>query len=236
MSFRKKIRYTLKALEAWQTVADALGWKRSFQKGRPLDGEGRPIPWYTYPAIEFIRGLRLNECRVFEYGSGNSSIFWAQRVSEISAVENNPAWADEVRSQNIENLKVITSIGREDYVKAPFSVGGTFDIVIVDGRYRKDCAGIAVDVVGDDGMIIFDNADWYPEACELIRSKDWYQIDFTGLGPINSYVWTTAVFIKSSNKLGRDSSFKPSGGNPDGAVSKPPHHDAAIAYQSPVDA
>jgi hypothetical protein len=216
MNFRTKIRYLLKAREAWKIIADLLGWKQSFQKGRPIDGNGKAIPWYTYPAIEFIRGLRLNECRVFEYGSGNSSVFWAQRVNQIFAVENDPTWADEVRSQNIKNLHVITSTDRDDYVKTPFSLGGNFDIVIIDGRYRKDCVYTAIDVVGDDGMIIFDNADWYPEACKLIRLKGWYQIDFSGLGPINPYAWTTAVFIKSSNKFGRDSSFKPSGVNLDG--------------------
>lgn len=217
MSFRKKIRYALKAREAWKIFVDAFGWKHSFDAGRPLDCEGRPIPWYTYPAIEFIRGLRLNDCRVFEYGSGNSSIFWAQRVSHIYAVENDSAWADEVRSKKIKNLNVVTSNNREDYVNTPLSIGGMFDIVVVDGRYRNDCAGIAVDVVRDDGMIIFDNADWYPDACELIRSRDWSQIDFSGLGPINSYAWTTAVFIKSRNKFSRDSGFKPLGGNPGGA-------------------
>lgn len=218
MSFRKKIRYALKALEVWKIISEIQGWKHSFNQGRPLDGEGSPIPWYTYPAIEFLRGLRLNDCRVFEYGSGNSSIFWAQRVSHISAVENDPAWADEVRSKNTKNLNVITSISREDYVNTPLSLGGLFDIVIVDGRYRKDCASIAVDIVGNDGMIIFDNADWYPDACELIRSRGWYQIDFSGLGPINPYAWTTSIFIKSSNKFDRNSTPKPLGGNPEGVT------------------
>jgi hypothetical protein len=124
----------------------------------------------------------------------------------------------DIDEKKIENLKVITFTNREDYASSPFLVGGIFDIVIVDGRYRKDCAGIAVDVVTDDGMILFDNADWYPQACELIRSKGWYQIDFSGLGPINSYAWTTAVFIKSGNKFSRNSSFKPLGGNPEGAA------------------
>jgi SAM-dependent methyltransferase len=216
MRIKKKIRYALKAWEAWMLFIDIFGWKQSFEEGRPLDFEGMPIPWYTYPAIEFIRGLKLNDCRVFEFGSGNGSIFWAKRVKTVFAVENDPAWANEVRSKNIKNLNIITSLNREDYINAPYSVGGLFDIVIVDGRYRKACADVAVNVVAEDGLIIFDNADWYPDACELIRSKNWFQIDFSGLGPINSYAWTTAVFIKSTSKLGRNSSFKPLGWNPEG--------------------
>ncbi len=96
---------------------------------------------------------------------------------------------------------------RDDYVKTPFSLGGNFDIVIIDGRYRKDCAETAIDVVRDGGIIIFDNADWYPEVCELIRLKGWFQIDFSGLGPIAPFPWTTSVFIKSSVSFERNSTY-----------------------------
>lgn len=218
MNFRKWVRYILKMREAWGIISDALGWKRSFNEGRPLDGDGLPIPWYTYPAIEFIRALQLSECRIFEYGSGNSSAFWASRAKQVVAVENDSVWADEVRAMNIKNLTVITSESQADYVKAPLAIMESFDVVIIDGRYRKDCADVAAGIVGDDGMIIFDNADWYPEACELIRSKGWFQIDFSGLGPINPYAWTTSIFVKSSIKIKHSPKFSPIGGNPAGSV------------------
>lgn len=216
MSLRNWVRYVLKAHETWKVIAELLGWSRSFIEGRPLDRQGNPIPWYTYPAIEFLRNLQLDSCRVFEYGAGNSSLFWAQRVKQVVAVENDPSWADEVRARNVSNLMVITAVDKEDYVKTPVAVGGVFDILIVDGRYRTDCAAIAVDLVTDQGMIIFDNADWYPDACKLIRSKGWFQIDFSGLGPINPYAWTTSVFVKSNVKILHVPLFNPTGGNPEG--------------------
>ncbi len=212
MNLRKWVRYTLKAIEAWQLTADTYGWKRSLSEGRPLDGEGRPIPWYTYPAIEFIRTLQLDDSRVFEYGSGNSSFFWAQRVKQVIAVENNPVWAGEVRLKMVKNLTLITAEEKDAYVQAPLSVGGMFDIVVIDGRYRRECAVVATEAVGDHGMIIFDNADWYPDACSFIRSRGWFQIDFSGMGPINPYAWTTAVFIKSRLSFERSSSYALIGG------------------------
>lgn len=218
MGVRAWVRYLRKSRETWSVVSEVMGWGKSFKNFRPLDRNGDPIPWYTYPAIEFVRGLKLDDCKVFEYGSGNSSIFWAGRVGEIIAVENDPAWADEVRARGVKNLRVITSKVREEYINLPLAFGGGFDIVIIDGRYRKECAEIAVGVVNNNGMIIFDNADWYPEACGIIRSNGWFQICFSGLGPINSYAWTTAVFIKSSNKFPLNQDFRPLGGNPDGAV------------------
>lgn len=215
---RKRIRYALKARETWKVIADSLGWKRSFDERRPLDGQGNPIPWYTYPAIEYLRNLQLNDCRVFEYGSGNSSLFWAERVKQVVAVENNPAWADEVRARNVSNLMVITAVDKDEYVNTPLRVGGRFDIVIIDGRHRTDCAAVAADLVDDQGLIIFDNADWYPKACILIRSKGWLQIDFSGLGPINPHAWTTSLFVRSSVRISHIPNFSPVGGNPDGAA------------------
>lgn len=216
MSLRNRARYILKAYETWQIIANLFGWKRSFNEGRPLDGQGKPIPWYTYSAIEFIRSLQLDECRVFEYGSGHSSLFWAQHARQVIAVENDAVWAEEIRAKFVSNLTVITSAEKDEYIKAPLTVGGGFDVVVIDGRYRKECAAIAADLVTDQGMIIFDNADWYPDACSLIRSKGWFQIDFSGLGPINPYAWTTSVFVKSCIKISHISKSNPTGGNPQG--------------------
>lgn len=218
MGLRQWIRYALKAREAWHVLSEQMGWRDSFQQGRPLAGDGSPIPWYTYPAIEFLRSLDLSACRVFEYGCGNSSWFWAERAKQVVAVENDPAWAEAVRGKNIPQLTVMVATEKQEYVNAPHAAGGVFDVVIIDGRHRTDCARLAADMVHDQGMIIFDNADWYAEACQHLRSKGWFQIDFSGLGPINPYAWTTAAFVKASVAIPRGAQVQPTGGNPAGAL------------------
>ena len=30
------------------------GWLNSMEKGEAVDKEGRPIPWITYPALDFL--------------------------------------------------------------------------------------------------------------------------------------------------------------------------------------
>ncbi len=216
MTIRSWVRYLRKSREAWGAIAQTMGWRRSFQEGRPLDEDGHAIPWYTYPAIEFLRSLDMRHCRVFEYGCGNSSIFLAKRVKEIVAAENDPNWAAEVGKFGIPNLTLITATEKDAYVQAPRAAGGRFDIIIVDGRHRRDCAEVAADLVKDDGFIIFDNADWYPSACESLRSRGWFQVDFSGLGPINPYAWTTSVFLRSPLSIGRAENVQPLGGNPSG--------------------
>ena len=214
---RKWIRYWAKSREAWQIICQLWGWERSFHEKRPVDGNGVPIPWYTYPAIEFLRSLDLRDRRIFEYGCGNSSLFLAGLAREVVSVENDPLWAQEVRQKRTPNLTIITAVDKGAYVSAPLTAGGVFDIVVVDGRHRKECALLACDVVSPQGMIIFDNADWYPSACDALRSSGWFQVDFSGLGPINPYAWTTSVFLHATVNFQRAKGVLPVGGNPAGA-------------------
>ncbi len=39
-----------------------------------IDNEIITIPWYTYPAIEYLLSIDLSEMDVFEYGCGNSRL------------------------------------------------------------------------------------------------------------------------------------------------------------------
>ncbi len=40
-----------------------------------LDQEGKPVPWITILAIGFLDAKAVNHLRIFEYGSGNSTIY-----------------------------------------------------------------------------------------------------------------------------------------------------------------
>ena len=56
-------------------------------------------------------------------------------------------------------------------------------------RSRKKKGGGAI-------MLILDNSDRYPNKLKFLKEKlGWMQIDFHGFGPINSYTWTTSIFI-----------------------------------------
>jgi hypothetical protein len=46
--------------------------------------------------------------RVFEYGAGNSSLWWASRVAEVVSVEHDAAWAELVQSRAPANLTVVS--------------------------------------------------------------------------------------------------------------------------------
>ena len=44
------------------------GWFRSVREMVSIGRDGEPLPWITYPAIEFIGSRISSEMKVFEFG------------------------------------------------------------------------------------------------------------------------------------------------------------------------
>ncbi len=121
------------------------------------DADGTAIPWMTYSAIEYLKQFDLSNRTVLEFGCGSSTEFWASRAKEVTSVENDRAWYDRQRGALRSNIKLIFAEAIEEYI-CPDSLGHQiYDIVVIDGRYRFDCATRAADWVTSDGVVILDN-------------------------------------------------------------------------------
>ena len=83
----------LAVLQFAQNYLVARGWNRE----GIVDGQNNPIPWYTYPAIEFLSTIVRKEWRVLEYGCGYSTLFWKAHVKQVVSVEHNAAFAESLR-------------------------------------------------------------------------------------------------------------------------------------------
>lgn len=176
------------------------------------------MPWYTYPAIEYVKSFDFSNRTIFEWGCGNSSIFWAKRCKRIISCEDSQYWFRHVMSQKRNNQDVILCADQTSYVKAIEKYGRIFDIIIVDGKYRSRCAGRAPHSLKNGGFIILDNADWYPEATWLLREQGFFQVDFSGFGPVNNYTWTTSMFFRYDSSLQKNADY--AGPQPVGGLSK----------------
>ena len=60
---------------------EQVGWFDSFFAQIAVDCNCKPIPWLTYPSIAFIDPRLSCEMSLFEYGSGNSTLWWAGHVA-----------------------------------------------------------------------------------------------------------------------------------------------------------
>jgi hypothetical protein len=161
----------------------------------PVAADGSPLPWYTYPAIEYCNQLNATSLNIFEYGSGNSSLYWAHKGAKVWSVEHDPVWYENMRTKSAQLCGLWLQTDRESYAASIKDVGLAFDIVIIDGAWRNECAAVALAYIRKDGLVILDNSDWYTDVAEFLRSHSFFQVDFNGFGPVNDYCWTTSVFL-----------------------------------------
>ena len=182
----------------YRILSREFGQYRSIASGQSIDRAGMPIPWYSYPAIEYIRQLDFSDKAVFEYGSGNSTLFWAARSKSVVAVEDDHAWYERVRQSLPDHVEYLLKPAKDDYVSAISNVAGPFDVIIIDGSHRYDCAVAALPHLASDGFVILDNSDWKTKTSQLLRDADLIEVDMSGFGPINGYTTTTSFYFTRS--------------------------------------
>lgn len=78
-----------------QLAASFIPWWGSFGADDELTKHS--VPWFTYPTVRFLRRHVRPQWRVFEFGSGASTIFFALRCQEVFAIEHDSLWAEKVQ-------------------------------------------------------------------------------------------------------------------------------------------
>lgn len=181
----------------FKILAFDYGQYRTMRKWECCDKNGNPIPWYTYPAIEFLNSIDMTGYNVFEYGSGFSSLYYADKAKHVTSVEDNEEWYSKLDIKNRNNLNVYL-MKDDDYASSISKFQKEFDLIVIDGVLRPDCVEPVLTYVKKNScsMIIFDNSDWYPNSIRRISSNlNWVRVPFRGFGPINNYCSETTVFI-----------------------------------------
>ena len=201
--FAKKVlpRQMQASLRNYRTLSFFYGQYRTIEKRESLGANGEPWPWYTYPAIDYLEQLDLSNKRVFEFGSGNSTLYWEKRCKSVAAVEDNGEWYSRIRGKLSGNTLYHYAANPGEYTSKIEESGECYDIIIVDGVYRRECAEVAHQWLAVDGFIILDNSDWHASSAQLLRDSGLIQVDFYGFGPINEYAWVTSIFFRREVSL-----------------------------------
>jgi len=178
-------------LSAWldrrRDGSRAAHWLRSLTAIHDLDGlVALDVPWWTYDAIDEVRAFLAARpaARVFEFGSGASTIWLARRAAEVTSVEHHRGWHARMVDQLsfAEDLAPVTlRLVEPDAVavEAPLyrsekagerhstfrayasAIGdepdARYDLVVIDGRARGACLEHAIPQLAPGGLIVFDN-------------------------------------------------------------------------------
>ncbi|MEX1178959.1 MAG: class I SAM-dependent methyltransferase [Nitriliruptor sp.] len=143
------------------------------------------LPWWSYRAIRAVdRFLELRPgATVFEFGSGASTPWLARRAATVHTVEHDTTFVPVVERilEGFDNVELhvvgappVSEVpgphvrsereGSEhldfsEYVATIDRVGGTYDLIVIDGRARVESLRRALPHVAADGAILFDDVE-----------------------------------------------------------------------------
>lgn len=205
-------------LDRWAARSRTGLWLRSLLSIYDLEDLLRyDVPWWTFEASDRVAGFLATrpDARVFEWGSGASTVWLSQRAGSVTSVEHDSGWAKLVRPVLPDHAVVrvvepVPATGRaeqvlsekagfegldfHDYVAALDDTDGTFDLMVVDGRARNACFLRAVSRLAPDGVLVFDNVDRERYRSAIAASPLPVEVEWTrGLTPALPYPTRTAL-------------------------------------------
>ena len=183
-----------------------IGWFKAFDTQQAVNANGEALPWVTYSFIDFIKDRLNKKQKVFEYGSGSSTLFYAKRVDRVVSVEHDESWFNKILNTKPQNAEMIfTKLERGgEYSKKAALLGEKFDIIIVDGRDRVNCCKESIHALSSSGVMVLDDSERpeYNEARLFLKENGFKELSFSGISPGLFYLKATSVFYKTENCLG----------------------------------
>lgn len=129
--------------------------KRLFNR-RPL------VPMISYRARKEIDRLLTPQTQMVEFGSGNSTPWFAARTASVLSIEDHPDWYAHV--QNTLQAMHINNVSHElrtaeNYADLSNVPDGSLDFALVDGTDREGCIHSVVPKLKKGAYLYLDNTD-----------------------------------------------------------------------------
>ena len=164
-------------------------------------------PWFVASAnADLEQRVAAGQIRsVLEFGSGGSTVFFAERGARVVSIEHQPKWRARVQAElSRRGLSAEIRLALPDqtpqaaiyrgrdkrsyraYVKAGTAAarqvfGGRVDCILVDGRARVACVRAALRYLRPGGVLVLDDAERgaYRDAAILLASRGFSSQSFT---------------------------------------------------------
>jgi hypothetical protein len=131
-------------------------------------------PWLAGPANSILESFLTERDVGLEFGSGRSTLWFAQKVSALTSIEHDPVWHNKVTKElemrklaNVNCLLVEKDVEDSKGQDAAYIQitkkfpENSFDFILVDGAYRDSCALASMELLRPGGMLIIDDACWF---------------------------------------------------------------------------
>jgi len=126
----------------------------------------RPIPWLTDRAVDFLVDYMEKNLhpKILEVGSGASTVWFAKRTKNLISIEHNSEWYHSI----LKHLAQSEGSYKVEYIlhKLPYYSliedfeDESFDLILIDGKDRRECMLRAMSKVKPGGVLMVDNTDF----------------------------------------------------------------------------
>lgn len=122
-----------------------------------------PEPWFACGMVEVLETLVCPGMRIFEWGSGASTLWFCQKGAIVHSVEHNNQWYSLLSSKAPPSCKLDYIVeNSSDYIECLKSPGD-YNIFVIDGRRRSECALKLISYINkgtlkEGSYVIFDDA------------------------------------------------------------------------------
>lgn len=121
-------------------------------------------PWITARAVALIERRLRPQHRVFEFGAGASTTWFARRAAFVATVEHNPVWFRRVRDALDREGRTnadLRFVPERDYLAVIDAFPeASFDFVLADGIFRDESIAHALPRLAPGGWLVVDNINW----------------------------------------------------------------------------
>jgi predicted O-methyltransferase YrrM len=187
-----------------QFTQNKAGWKKSFLEGISQDESGNYLPWMSYPAIEFLQKTINKSHKIFEFGCGSSTVFFAKNAGSVTSIETNKKWQEAIetklKSANLSAKITLMADGidNKNYQTFPQNLPEKFDFIIIDSIKRFFCAQNAINALKEGGTIILDDSERknYQKIFDFFAENGFKAENFTGIEPGKLRIKKTTIFSK----------------------------------------
>ena len=148
--------------------------------------------------IKFIESFLSKDKDFLEFGSGGSTFYFADKVKNLISIEHDEYWCSQMtqklNEKQVKNAEILfaaptsqwvssefpwnfRSVEFNSYIKAPEYIRRNFpdfkfDVVLLDGRARVECAKFIYPYLTDDAVVIMHD---YIDRHRYYAILDWYE-------------------------------------------------------------
>jgi precorrin-6B methylase 2 len=158
------------------------------------------LPWYNKNLIQFLKLHLTSSMSVFEYGGGNSTLFYARYVAHVCTIESKQEWFNFIKEKSTKfSLPNITIKICDNLLNFPNEIENfrikKFDLIVIDSRDRIKCLEKSVSFLKKSGSIILDNSERenLKSAANLMKNFGFYETIFSGIR--NDGVYSQSSFF-----------------------------------------